>query len=136
MNKSAKNVFIAAFAAVGLAVFVADSPAAGLAGINVQSALGQPLAAEIEIVALKPKEFEALQARIASPEAYKAANLVYVPVLTQLRVVPERREGGGAFLRLTSSAPVNEPSLNVLVEFTWPNGRLVQKYSILLDPAK
>lgn len=111
------------------------SQAAGLAGIKVQSALGQPLAAEIQIVALQPEDFDQMQARIASPEAYKAAKLTYVPVIRQLRLAAERR-GKGAVWKLTSAAPINEPSLDVLVEFTWPGGKLLQKYSILLDPQK
>jgi pilus assembly protein FimV len=135
MSHAARKFFISVFAAALLGALALTSQAAGLAGITVQSALGQPLAAEIEIVALQPEDFDLMQARIASPEAYKAAKLTYVPVIRQLRLAAERR-GEGAVWKLTSVAPINEPSLDVLVEFTWPGGRLLQKYSILLDPQK
>ena len=132
MNQFAGKFFIAA-----LAVLLAPAAhAAGLGGIDVRSSLGQALEAEVEIIALKPKEFEELQARIANVEEYKAANLVYASVVRQIRVSAARRAGGKAVLQLTSIAPINEPSLDLLVELTWPGGRLLQKYTILLDPQK
>jgi len=135
MSHAVRKFFIPVFAAAVLGALALASQAAGLAGITVQSALGQPLAAEIEIVGLQPEDFDLMQARIASPEAYKAAKLTYVPVIRQLRLAAEHR-GEGAVWKLTSVAPINEPSLDALVEFTWPGGRLLQKYSILLDPQK
>ena len=132
MNQLAEKFFIAAFAAL----LAPAAHAAGLGGIEVRSSLGQTLVAEVEILALKPKEFEELQARIANVEEYKAANLVYASVVRQIRVSAARRAGGKAVLQLTSIAPINEPSLDLLVELTWPGGRLLQKYTILLDPQK
>jgi pilus assembly protein FimV len=35
---------------------------------------------------------------------------------------------------MTSAAPINEPFLDILVEVTWPAGKLVREYPILLDP--
>jgi pilus assembly protein FimV len=135
MSRAASKFFISVFAPALLGALASTSQAAGLGGITVQSALGQPLAAEIQIVALQPEDFDLMQARIASPEAYKAAKLTYTPVLRHLRLAAERR-GEGAVWKLTSVAPINEPSLDALVEFTWPGGKLLQKYSILLDPQK
>jgi pilus assembly protein FimV len=135
MSHAARKVSILVFAAALTVMPALSSHAAGLAGVTVQSALGQPLEAEIQIVALQPEDFPLMQARIASPEEYKAAKLTYVPVIRQLRLSAERR-GEGAVWKLTSAAPINEPSLDLLVEFTWPGGKLVQKYSILLDPQK
>ena len=132
MNQFAGKFFIAAFAVL----LAPAAHAAGLGGIDVRSSLGQALVAEVEIIALKPKEFEELQARIANVEEYKAANLVYASVVRQIRVSAARRAGGKAVLQLTSIAPINEPSLDLLVELTWPGGRLLQKYTLLLDPQK
>ena len=49
--------------------------AAGLGRLNVLSPLGQPLNAEIEIVALRPGEEETLVARIAPLDAFTAAGI-------------------------------------------------------------
>ncbi len=108
--------------------------AAGLGKLSVNSALGQPLSAEIELVSLQPGEFESIAARIASPESYTDAKIEYSPLLRQLRFAVERRADGKPILRITSSAPINEPFLDVLVEMSWPAGRLMREYPILLDP--
>lgn len=108
--------------------------AAGLGRLSVNSSLGQPLSAEIELVSLQPGEFEALAARVASPEAYTNARIEFSPLLRQLRFTAERRADGKAVLKVTSSAPINEPFLDVLVEVNWPSGKLLREYPILLDP--
>jgi pilus assembly protein FimV len=108
--------------------------AAGLGKLSISSALGQPLSAEIELVSLQPGEFEAVTARVASPESYGEARIDYSPMLRQLRFTTERRANGTPILKILSSAPINEPFLDVLVEMNWPSGRLLREYPILLDP--
>ncbi len=108
--------------------------AAGLGKLNVNSALGQPLSAEIELVSLQPGEFEALVGRVASVESYADAKIEYSSVLRQLRFATEKRSDGRPVLRISSIGPINEPFLDVLVEMTWPAGRLLREYPILLDP--
>lgn len=116
--------------------FVIAAHAAGFGALTTQSALGQPLSAEIEVIGLQPEEFARVLVRIGSPEQYQAATLPYQPLLRQLRVAAERRKDGKAILKVTSVAPINEPTLELLVDFNWRGGRLLQKYSLLLDPPK
>ncbi len=108
--------------------------AAGLGKLTVNSALGQPLSAEIELVSLQPGEFEALVGRVASIESYADAKIEYSSVLRQLRFATDKRSDGRPILRISSIGPINEPFLDVLVEMTWPAGRLLREYPILLDP--
>jgi len=107
--------------------------AAGMGRLNVLSSLGQPLVAEIELSVSK-EEMGSLSARLASTDAYRAANLHYNPSLTGARVSVERRPGGQPFLKITSSRPVNEPFIDILIELTWAAGRLSREYTALLDP--
>ena len=132
VNKLFLQITVAAWC-TGLALV---AQAAGLGAINVQSALGQPLSAEIVITSLASDEFDEIKARIASADAYDDAKVRYLSIVRQIRVAAERRADGRAILKLSSNAPINEPVLELLVEFTWRSGQLVQKYSILLDPAK
>ena len=108
--------------------------AAGLGRLSVNSALGQVLAAEIDLLSLQPGEFEVLSARVASPEAYRDAKIEYTSALRLLRFSIEKRPGGQPYIKVTSVAPINEPFLDALVEVTWPSGRLQREYPILLDP--
>ncbi len=107
--------------------------AAGLGQLSVISPLGQPLNAEIEIVSLQPGEEEGLVARLASPDAFRAAGIDFNPALATARFAIERR-GGRPLLRVRTTQPVNDPFLEILVELQWTTGRLVREYTVLLDP--
>jgi pilus assembly protein FimV len=108
--------------------------AAGLGRLNVLSALGQPLVAEVELLSVTREELGSLTARLASPETYRQANLQFNAALTGARVVIERRPNGQHFIKITSSRPVNEPFIDLLVELSWAAGRLSREYTALLDP--
>src|SRR5688572_15527215 len=107
---------------------------AGLGRLTVMSAIGQPLIGEIELVAVRKEEAASLAARIASPDAYRNANIVFNPALVGARASVERRAGGQPFVRITSTRPVDEPYIDLLVELTWETGRLVREYTALVDP--
>lgn len=108
--------------------------AAGLGKLTVLSSLGQPLRAEIELTAVSAEEASELVAKLASPDAFRAANIEFNPALLSLRFEVEAR-GSRQFIRITSSQAINEPFVDMLLELTWTNGRLVREYTFLLDPA-
>ena len=107
--------------------------AVGLGGINVVSALGQPLKAEIELVALSKSDKPSLVARLAPPDAYKGAGLDY-PYGVKYNFTIENRANGEAYLKLTSNKEINDPFVSLLVELSWSSGRLMREYTFLLDP--
>ncbi len=107
--------------------------AAGLGALTVQSALGQPLRAEIELSAVTPEELQTLNVRLASQQVFKQAGIEFNPALTTLRFSVEKRDGRDV-VRISSSQAINEPFLDLLVELNWESGRLVREYTFLLDP--
>src|SRR5260221_2818071 len=121
-------------AVVALFMGAALAQAAGLGKLTVNSALGQILNAEIDLVSLQPGELDSLTARVASPEAFRDARIEYTPALRLLRFTVDKRANGQPYLKLTSAAPVNEPFVDALIEVTWPAGRVQREYPILLDP--
>jgi pilus assembly protein FimV len=123
-------------AAVASALVLSSAAhAAGLGKLTVLSALGQPLRAEIELTSVSPDEASGLVAKLASPDAFKTANIEFNPALLSLRFNVEQR-GGRQFIRVSSSQPLNEPFVDLLLELSWNNGRLVREYTFLLDPAE
>jgi pilus assembly protein FimV len=108
--------------------------AAGLGRITVFTAIGQPLIAEIELVAVTPQELSSLSARLALPDAYRQANLQYNVALTGARITIEKRPNGQSYLKIVSTRSVTEPFIDLLVELTWASGRLSREYTALLDP--
>jgi len=129
----------ARFALQGIALGVAclwgsQAWALGLGRLNVQSALGETLKAEIEVTSMTAEEASSLQLRIATPEAYRSAGVEYNPVLPSTKVELVSRPGGRSVLRVTSDRSVLEPFVDVIVEATWSSGRLVREYTMLFDP--
>jgi pilus assembly protein FimV len=107
--------------------------AAGLGRLSVQSFLGQPLRAEIEIVSLLPGEESSLEARLASANAFQQAGIEFSPALASMRFEIVK-VGGRPTLRVTTRQPVNDPFLDILIELRWATGLLVREYTVLLDP--
>lgn len=132
---SALRTLTAAVASAVLLTSAATAAAAGLGKLTVLSALGQPLRAEIELTSVSADEAAGLVAKLASPEAYRAANIELNPALLSLRFAVEQR-GARQFVRITSPQPLNEPFVDLLLELSWNNGRLVREYTFLLDPAE
>jgi pilus assembly protein FimV len=106
---------------------------AGLGRLTVNSGLGQPLNAEIEIVSLQSGEEDSVTARLASLEAFRQAGIELSSALVGVQFAIDKR-GSRPVIRLTTAQPVNEPFLDVLIELQWATGRLVREYTFLLDP--
>lgn len=121
------SLIAAAIAALPLSV-----GAAGLGRLNVLSALGQPLRAEVELTAT-PQELQTLTARLASQDAFRQANVTFGPALVGVSASVDQR-GGRSVVRLSSDRPINAPFVELLIELDWAAGHLVREYTFLLDP--
>src|SRR5258706_274213 len=112
-------VLALSFAFASPAVF-----AAGLGRLSVQSALGQPLRAEVDVTSVARDEAGSLAVRLASQAAFQQANLEMNPALSALRFQLDKRSDGSYVVRITSLNPINEPYLDLLLELTWGTGRV------------
>jgi len=108
--------------------------AAGLGKMTVQSALGQPLRAEIELLSVQPEDVGAMRAELASAEAYRQARMERSEALRNLQFNIDRRADGRFVLRVSSSTPLSDPFLDMLIELNWSSGRVLREYTVLLDP--
>ncbi|MDD3883496.1 MAG: hypothetical protein PHW66_01035 [Gallionella sp.] len=114
-------------------LLAASVSALGMGGIQVMSALGQPLKAEIELLAVGKMEKASLVARLASPDAYTGAGLEF-PHANKYSFKLDYHANGAAFLEVRSEQPVNDPFVSLLVDLSWASGRLLREYTFLLDP--
>lgn len=121
--------------ALAAALLLAGSgaQALGLGKLNVQSALGETMRAEIDVTSLTPEEASTLKVRVAPPESYRSNGVEYNPVLTSAQVAVVRNNGR-TVLRVSSDRSVQEPFVDVILELTWSSGRLVREYTLLFDP--
>src|SRR5690242_5670456 len=68
---------LALAAAVSLALASPDAMALALGRVTVQSALGEPLRADIDVPEITPEEVASLKANIAPPTLFRSAGLEY-----------------------------------------------------------
>ncbi|GGH58212.1 motility protein FimV [Comamonas phosphati] len=108
--------------------------ALALGRITVQSALGEPLRAEVEIPQLSAAEADSLRAAVASPEAFRAQGVEYTGTANAIRVKVVKHANGSAVLQLSSVQPVNDPFLDLVLDANWASGKLQRNYTLLLDP--
>lgn len=121
--------------AVSAALGASQVNALGLGEIQVNSALNEPLDAEIKLTQVRDLSPLQIQPRMASLDEYATADAggqgrYLRDIQFQVLISPE----GTGRIRLKSSEPVQEPFLNFMVEVNWPSGRLVREYTLLLDP--
>ncbi len=121
-------------AAVALLLPLTNVFALALGRISVQSSLGEPLRAEVEVTQITPEEAASLRAAPAAPEAFRAAGIERHPALAELRVSAERLANGRFIIRLSSDRVINEPVIDLLLEASWSAGRIVRDYTLLFDP--
>lgn len=117
-----------------LATLAAPAFALDIDRIQVRSRQGQPLLAEIPVVADDPSELRRLRVRLASPATFARIGLERPRgVLEDLRFRLARDARGEPVIRVTSRLPVEQPFLTFLVQVEWGDGRLVREYSVALD---
>ncbi|MBE1162915.1 FimV/HubP family polar landmark protein [Dyella acidiphila] len=126
MNRSLKLSILMA-----LALGSTQAAAVELGQAHVKSALGQPLLVEIPVTQASQAELESLSAQLASNDAFAKTGSERPTVALQFSVVDE---GGHKVIRVTSSAPVSDPYLDLLMEVTSTAGSSVREFAILLDP--
>jgi pilus assembly protein FimV len=108
--------------------------ALSLGRLTVQSALGEPLRAEIDVPDINAEEAASLKTVVASPDAFVAAGLDYNPAMSIVQATLQRRPDGRAFIRITSERAINEPFVDMILETSWSSGRTVRDYTMLFDP--
>jgi pilus assembly protein FimV len=109
--------------------------ALGLGEIKLDSALNEPLRAEIELLSATTEELAGLKVAMASAETFGRYGLDR-PVYLQNIQFQIRHSGraDGNVVEIRSQNPVTEPFITFLVEASWARGRLLREYTLLLDP--
>jgi len=111
-----------------------SAQALSLGQFLVDSGLGQPLRAAIEITNYKIEDLRRLKVQLAEPGSFEQAGMVFHPALAGVQARLEFRGDGKPFIGLTGITPVNEHFLDVIVEAQWPAGRLAMNYTLLTSP--
>lgn len=121
---------------VFLALLVFFSPlvfALGLGNVTVESFLNQPLNARIDLLVRPGEDISGVTARLASAEDYALIGASRDAISVPLRFVVDT-QSDQPFVRVTSSLPINQPVVRLIIELNWASGRLLREYTLFLDP--
>jgi len=119
-----------------LVLLAAPAHGLGLGRIEVHSHLNEPFSAKIPIIGADASYQDSLFVFLADPEQFKKMGVERRFILATLKFeVVQPGQSGPSHIDISSVQPIREPFLDILLELASPDGRLVQQYTVLLDPA-
>jgi pilus assembly protein FimV len=110
--------------------------ALSLGEIKVDSALNQPLQAEIPVYDAEPASLLDATVELASHEVHARFGIEKANVLSKIRFKVVRNEQGKFVIRLTTQEAIREPVLEFVLDVSNRSGNLRRSYAIHLDPPR
>lgn len=117
-------------------VHTGDAHALALGRVVVQSALGEPLRAEIEVLEASADEAAALKVNLATADMFRSSGMELNPALSGASINLQRRADGRTVITIIGNRPVTEPFVDMVLEANWASGRVVREYTVLIDPPR
>ena len=104
--------------------------ALGVSEITVNSQLGEPLSAQVSLTNSLELDDSEIIVRQAPVEIYQQLGIERSTRFRELnfQLTTDRT------LIITTRDPINEPFLNFVLEFHWPEGKLYREFKLLIDP--
>jgi pilus assembly protein FimV len=110
--------------------------ALGLGEIHVNSALNEPLSAEVDIVGATAEDLAGITASVANPETFLRFGVDRPAFLSTAAFRIAVDGAGKPVLAIRSTESFTEPLINMLVDLRWRSGELIRQYTLLLDPPR
>lgn len=107
--------------------------AAGLGTLAVQSALGEPFRAEIDLLSYQDGA-AAPVVRLASPELYRLVDFRYNAAFSGAQLNLRKHANGRNYVEIVSERRIYEPFVHLLVELEHNGTRMLRGYTVLLNP--
>ncbi|HTB28429.1 MAG TPA: FimV/HubP family polar landmark protein, partial [Steroidobacteraceae bacterium] len=108
--------------------------ALGLGEIHVDSALNEPLAAQIDIVGATAEDLSGITATIANRDTFLRFGVERPAFLSTATFKIVRDSSGRPVLAVRSTQAFTEPLVGMLVDLRWHGGEMIRQYTLLLDP--
>lgn len=108
--------------------------ALGLGEIHVESALNEPLTAEIDIVGASAEDLSGITAAMANRDTFLRFGIERPAFLSTATFKIVRDSRGTAVLAVRSTEAFTEPLVDMLVDLRWRRGEMIRQYTLLLDP--
>jgi pilus assembly protein FimV len=116
------------------AVLATPAQALGIGELELNSRLGQPLAARVMLTKLGGLSTEQVRARLGDNAGYEKRGLDRPGLLNDLKLELKPAAGDRMWVIISSRRPINEPMVPLVLDVRWPDGSLSRDFVILLDP--
>ncbi len=100
---------------------------------EVHSSLNDRLDVTFELTAGPAEQLVDVNVTLAPPPMYDKLEIPPPDFLNTLQVELEPAGEGRALVRITSTAPIKEPILELLVDVHWPDGRVLRAVPVILE---
>ncbi|MCR8921717.1 hypothetical protein NO559_02965 [Dasania sp. GY-MA-18] len=107
--------------------------ALGLGELSLNSALNQPLEAEIKLLDAGELDASQVLVRLGAKEDFERAGVSRDFFLSNLKFKVIVGENGQGVIKVNTRENVIEPYLDFIIEARWPSGRILREYTVLLD---
>lgn len=111
-----------------------QSFALGFGEIQVDSYLGEPLSARVNLLETEKNYESNLKIRLAGPEEYKKKGYAY-PYDIKFKFTVVNETGKQPTVVISTSRPIQDPFLSLLLEAASPQAQVIRMFTFLIDPA-
>lgn len=132
-RQKTKNLKMKALSALVFSAWALPVLALDLGRLQILSAIGEPLRAEIEVAQASPEELRTLRAQLASPGVFNQAGMEFNQALNGVTANLKTRPNGNPFISLQGSAPIQENFIDLILETQTSSGKLTKNYALLLN---
>ena len=108
-----------------------------LSEMHVRSLLNEPLEAKIEITNTKEIDADGLIVIVAERDFYNQEGIEPLNWIYTIDLKTEKDpKTGKTIVRLTTSDPIKDPFVDLIIMATWEGGKIIKSYTLLLDPPR
>ncbi len=104
-----------------------------LGDIRLNSALNEPLSANIELLELDGLNENQILVSLGSEADLERVGVDPLPLLNELEFEVDVLSASEGVVRVSSTDAIVEPYLNFVLNVRWPSGRVIREYTVLLD---
>ena len=113
--------------------FSDSSLAFTLGDIRLESALNEPLVANIQLLELDGLDESQILVDLGSEADFDRVDVEPLPLLNELEFDVQVLSSSEGLVRISSADAIVEPYLNFVLNVRWPSGRIIREYTVLLD---
>ena len=118
----------------GAALHAGMANGMGLGNIDVQSYLGAPLTAQIQLFSTREFDAAEIRVKLARTEVYHRLDARYEASHGDIQFDVVTSSNGEKAILVRTAKRVVEPFLDIVIEMSWPTGTTYRRYNLLLDP--